>query len=205
MLSKIQIMGDILRKFLSLSRDAKVEIRRRAVTLVRKQNYPVHEVASILEVTKVSIYNWLKRYDFGGMPSLIAKKQWGRPPTLNKSQSAKLIQILRSFDPTHFGLPSKLWNRSSIVHVVRSEMKIEMHPEAVSRFLKKHNFTFHKPVRRAYQQDKGSVAEWVSKTFPKIKARAKKKEQACTLGMKAGSSFVTPTGKAGRRRVRRGS
>jgi transposase len=139
------------------------------------------------------------------MSSLIAKKQWGRPPTLNKSQSAKLIQILRSFDPTQFGLPNKLWNRSSIVHVVKSEMKIEMHTEAVSRFLKKHNFTFHKPARRAYQQDKESVAEWVSKTFPKIKSRAKKKEQACILGMKADSSFVTQTEKVGRRRVKRGS
>ncbi len=57
---------------------------------LNSRGYAVTTISELLEVHYNSVYNWLKRYEQGGLPALAEKPRSGRPKLLSDEQEAKV-------------------------------------------------------------------------------------------------------------------
>lgn len=148
-------------------------IRIRAVQQVEAGESP-EAVIKALGFTRARIYEWLAAYREGGYDALKAKRLFGRPPKLTGKQIGKLYQIVTLKNPLQLKFAFALWTRSMIREVIRDQFGVRLSDVSVGRLLRKMGLSPQKPLRRAYQQDKGQVKRWRSDVYPKIRKLAKR-------------------------------
>jgi transposase len=156
-----------------LSHEALEQIRINAVQRVEAGESP-EEVIKSIGFERVCIYRWLASYRWGGFDALRAKKLNGRPPILSGEQLMKLYKVITEEDPRQYQFPFALWTVSIVRDVIRNIFGVKMSAVSVWRTLKKLGLTPQRPLRRAYQQNREAVDEFLQVEYPKIRARAKR-------------------------------
>jgi transposase len=90
-------------------------------------------------------------------------------------QQEKYIQktIIHKYpDQLHFDFA--LWTREAVRELILKKYSIAMPIRTVGEYLKRWGYTPQKPVKYAYERDDEKVKEWLEKTYPGIKKRAKR-------------------------------
>jgi transposase len=57
---------------------------------LNSRGYAIASISELLEVHYNSVYNWLKRYEQGGLPALAEKPRSGRPKLLSDEQEEQV-------------------------------------------------------------------------------------------------------------------
>ena len=95
------------------------------------------------------------------------KKITGRPTTLNGKQIQRLYNIIVDKNPLQLKFEFALWTRDIIREVIKDTFDLKLSAVSVGRLLKKMGFSPQKPLRRAYQQDKDRVEQWLNEEYPR--------------------------------------
>ena len=160
-----------------LSHQAREEIRIRAVKRVESGESP-EAVIKALGFHRSAIYQWIAKYRQGGFDALKAGKITGRPTKLSGPQIRKIYDIITSKNPLQLKFEFALWTREMIKELIQDRFAIKLSVVSVGRLLKKLGLTPQRPLRRAYQQDKERVDQWLNDQYPEIKRLARKQKAA---------------------------
>lgn len=156
-----------------LSPEQQEEIRRRAVSMVQK-GIPPTEVASMLNVSTSSVFDWLARYRAGGWGGLKTGARSGRPKKLNGKQMKFVFDTVTNKNPLQLHFSFALWTCEMIGKVIYDEFGIKLSRWSISRLLKQLGLSPQRPNFRAWEQDPDKAKRWASKQFPAIRAYAKR-------------------------------
>lgn len=152
---------------------AKYEKRKNAVESVMRGE-PVSVVARVHHVPQRTIFRWLSWYRSGGWHALREGSRSGRPRKVSDKDIAWLYKAITLGDPRQYQLPFCLWTLKLIRTVLKKERGIELSKSAVCRLLQHMGLTPQRPIYRSYKQDPKELEKYLKKTFPEIRALAKR-------------------------------
>jgi transposase len=182
------------------------EDQRRKAIRAWRAGQAVSQVARLFGVSREAVYQWIERYEQGGVAGLKARQR-GKPPTpkLAPYQAATIVWMITDRQPDQLKLPFYLWTREAVQQLIHQRFGVELSIWTVGRYLKRWGFTPQKPARRALEQDPAAVSRWLKTEYPAIAAQAKREnaeiywedEMGLRSDQAAGRSFAprgrTPT------------
>lgn len=167
-----------------LDHKTREQIRIRAVKMVEAGESP-EQVVKVLGFHRSAIYQWIAKYREGGIDALKTRKITGRPPKLTGPQIKKIYDIITSKNPLQLKFEFALWTREMIKDLIHDRYKIKLSIVSVGRLLKKLGMSPQRPLRRAYQQDKELVEQWLTREYPQIRKMARKEKAEIFFGDEA--------------------
>ena len=158
----------------TLTHDMSEMIRRWAVRRVKAGESP-SSVMKSYGLCRTTIYRWLRVVKRGGERALRARKHPGPPTKLTPAQKLKVRHWINGKDPRQYGFDFGLWSRQIVAALIEKRFGIKLGVTAVGRLLAELDITPQKPLRRAYERDPAAIQRWTQETFPKLRARAKRR------------------------------
>lgn len=158
----------------TLNQEAQEELRRQAIRLL-KSGMSQKAVAEQIEVSRMAVHTWWKRYREGGW-SVLKKRRRGRSAgeqsKLSAAQEEEVQRIITDKRPDQLKLKFALWNRQAVRSLIEEKFGVTYTLQNLSYLLKRWGFTPQRPLKRAYEQRPAEVTQWLKETYPKVKARA---------------------------------
>ena len=153
---------------------AQEDLRRRVMTALSGEGISQVEAARTFGVSRMSIHNWLRAVERGGVSALKARKRGPKGGRrLAGHQAATVVRLIDDRCPDQLRLPFALWTRHAVGELIRRRYGIDLSVWTVGRYLRHWGFTPQKPVRRAYERDPEAVQRWLEQQYPAIRRRAK--------------------------------
>jgi transposase len=159
-----------------LPRDAQDEMRRQAMRMREELKLSWKAIAKVVGVHVSTVIGWSKRYSMEGSAGLKSKTRGRRylsGRTLTLVQEWQLRSIIVGENPKQLSLPFALWNRRSVMQVIKVLFDIDMPIRTVGEYLLRWGYTPQRPMKRALEQNPVKVEQWLDETYPTIAARAK--------------------------------
>jgi transposase len=132
-----------------LSPEGQEELRKKIVREMKKRG-EVKEVAEICECSVRHVYSTWKRYKEGGVEAVNAVKM-GRPRgtgcRLSPRQEAIIKKLIASKNPSEVGLNGYLWERKTVVALVKQRFDIDMPLSTIGDYLARWDFTSQRPKK----------------------------------------------------------
>jgi transposase len=120
--------------------------------------------------------NWWAKWQAGGREALLARAK-GRPvgvhQVLGEAEQAAVRQAVLDHRPCDVGLVGQLWTRCLVGDLIAKLDRMRLTGPGVGKYLKRWGLSFHRPDKRAVDQDPKAVARWHEESWPTIRARAK--------------------------------
>jgi transposase len=160
-------------------------IRKRAIRRIQAGESP-EVVIKALGFHRSAVYQWLKRYEEGGIEALNFKKIPGAQPKLTAVQKKKIFDIVTMKNPEQLKFPFALWTLAMVRQLIKDQFDVTLSEVSVGRILKELGLSPQKPLRRAWQQNSARVDKWLSEEYPAIQKEAKKVGATIYFGDEAG-------------------
>ncbi len=177
---------------------AQAEKRRTAIRLHEVEGTSFVEIAALLEVNRVSVATWWKRYEVGGLAALDAQtrgRRIGEQRTLTAAQERTIQRLVTDKTPDQLRMPFALWTRAAIGELMQQRFGIRMPVRTIGHYLKRWGFTPQKPLKRAYEQQPVLVQRWLTHEYPAITARATMEDAEIHWGDETCLSTSDPRGR----------
>lgn len=160
-------------------------IRVRAVQRVQSGESP-EVVIKALGFSRACIYNWLAAYRAGGWEALKAKRLYGRPQKLKGWQIRWIYQTVTLKNPLQLRFPFALWTRAIICTLIWRKYRVRLSLASVGRLLAQLGLSCQRPLSKAFEQNPALAKQWVSREYPRIRARAKREGAEIFFGDESG-------------------
>lgn len=169
-----------LKKLYKGEKNLKAKLRLLAA-IQRKQGKTLEDIAYSLAKPKITIHDWLKRFEQFGLKKIYDTKQTGRPPKLTKKELLELENVLES-SPQKQGIPFVIWTTKLVQYIILKLFKVKYELWNIRKLTKKLGFTFQVPRQRNKKANK--------KLQEEFKKNLKKKYNI-TLNLDSRSSVLT--------------
>ena len=135
-----------------------------------------------------AVSKWMALDRAGGLRALKPKRRGRRAGEgrLNRTQSARIRQLIIDSLPDQLKLPFYLWTRAAVVTLIEREYGISVSLTTVGRYLSGWGMSPQKPVRRAYERNDAAIARWLRTEYPAIRRDAKREKAAIYWGDEMG-------------------
>lgn len=177
----------------SLSREVMEHQRFRAIEL-RKKKWSVQDIADSFGLHRGSVSRWLTKSRRQGNDILKRRKAPGAKPKLNSFEQKKLISYLKQ-PATAYGFENPLWDCSRVGWLIRNKFSKSLAISNIWELLRKQGLTPQMPEKRAIQQDKKIVKQWLHKEWPKIEEHRRRWQAIVYFEDEAGVSLIPELGK----------
>jgi len=146
----------------------------------------VAEVARILDLSKQSVYNYIKAFLLKKLDSLKYKRPPGRPRKLTKTQRKELSELIDK-GPEAAGYDCGCWSTALIQDLILTRFGVEYSPHYVAELLKNMGYSYQKArfVSKHIDDVEPEQEKWMNKTWPEIMRLAKKKDAMVLFGDEA--------------------
>lgn len=184
-----------------LDQSTQEHLRQTAFRRVQGGETPSSVMRS-MGLCRTTIYRWLHKERKYGVAGLSKRKRTGRNLTLSSKQQQILRNWIIKKDPRAFGFSEALWSRRVIESLIIKKWNIRLSLSSISLILKRLGITPQRPLRRAYERDAEAVRRWQEEEFPRIQARAKRKNALILFldeaGIQSDAALGTTWGERGR-------
>jgi transposase len=150
-----------------LSEAAKKRLRAGRMLLAGKS---CAETALAVGVARQTVYTWKRLLDEGGIDSLRAVAERGRPARLDERQLAAVRAVVLQ-SPTEHGFATELWTLRRVGAVIERLHGVRFGQTQVWRILGSLGFSAQKPERRAIERNEDAVRSWQRRTWPALKKK----------------------------------
>ena len=161
------------------------ELRKRGVASVQDGQSP-EVVASVLVISRATMYGWLSRYRHGGWSALDARKRGGRKPKLDGRAIRWIYRTVTQKNLLQMKFTLALWTARMIGQLIDQRFGVKLSKASVCRLLNQLGLTPQRPVWRAYQQRPEEVQKWLDEEYPRIHRLARKRKATIFFGDEAG-------------------
>lgn len=147
-------------------------MQQQAIKAIR-EGQDVSSVAAAYGVNVRCVFRWLADFANGGQKALLSKPIPGRPPKVSSDEMRWLAQAVKEHTPLQFKFVFGLWTLSLIAALIERQFGKKLSLASASRIMKLLDFSAHKPLYQAWQQDATLVRAWEAEIYPAIRAEAK--------------------------------
>ncbi|MCI0355106.1 MAG: helix-turn-helix domain-containing protein [Acidobacteria bacterium] len=152
------------------------EVRQRAMALkLLHLGHPAWEVAGIMAVDVVSIYNWHKRWKANGIAGLKNRPRSGRPSNATQTYVEKLEQVIDQ-DPAQLGYGFTFWTAGRLLRHLEQATGIRLSPNRFRALLKRCGYVYRQPTHDlsalqdpAAHEAAQELLDWLKKTPASIR------------------------------------
>ena len=123
--------------------DPRVRQRATGIRLLHLGKKP-EEVAELLSVTTVTVYNWHGRWRENGLPGLHDAPRSGRPTLADENYSARLGEELDK-DPATLGYGFTIWTIDRLRAHMAKITGIQMSDETCRAVLRQNDYVYRRP------------------------------------------------------------
>jgi len=148
--------------------------KRRAVVEAVQRGESVPVVARVFGVAVRSVFDWLAWYRRGGWNGLQEGGRSGRPPKVSGRVLRWLYRAVTLGSPQQYQFEFCLWTLAIIRQMLRREQGIELSKSAVSRLLGQMGLSPQRPLYKSYKQRPQEMRRFLEKTFPGLRAQARR-------------------------------
>lgn len=176
--------------FRKLSQEAQYEIKKAAIKMVKSGKTQTF-VSEFFNITRKSVYTWLKQFDdkgVNGLRHLTRGRSLGEKRKMTLEQEKQIQRLIIDKCPEQLKLPFALWTRKAVQELIKKQFTMFLPIRTIGEYLKRWGFTPQKPLRRAYEQRPQAVKEWLDQNYPAIQKRAKKEGAEIYWGDETGLS-----------------
>jgi transposase len=162
---------------------------RKSIIRVYKQGKKSKEIAEILDVSLRHVQSVIKMYKDGGIAAInlhMRGRRTGGNRTLTPEQEREIQKIIVDKTPDQLRFKECMWTRNNIRDFINQQYKVELPLSTLGYYLARWGFSVQRPVKRAYQQDKTKVNQWVESEFPGISIRAETENAEIYFGDETG-------------------
>jgi len=131
------------------------------------------EMAIGLGTTRKTVSLWRRDWRERGTDGLTIGTP-GRKARLTEEQWQEIAQALLE-GPRAQGYETELWSLGRIADLIHRKTGVSYHPCHVWKLLKRLNWSWQKPERRAKERDEEEIARWKAEEWPRIKRGSKRK------------------------------
>ena len=103
-------------------KNSKAKLRLLA-TILRKEGKSLSEISASIQKPLMTISDWLRKIETGGLRRIYSVKQTGKPSRLSGEQLKSLEKILEE-SPEKHGIPFKLWTTQLVQYVIKKAFDI---------------------------------------------------------------------------------
>lgn len=132
-----------LKRLYKQEKNAKSKLRFLAA-IQRKEYKTLDDIAASLQKPKMTIRDWLRRFETRGLGGVYDLKQPGKPAKLNKIQEKELENILEK-SPEEQKIPYTVWITKLVQYIILKKFNVKLKVRQIRNILKKINFTFQEP------------------------------------------------------------
>lgn len=152
-----------------LSRETQAELRRLAVRMCVELEESPEAVARFLEVTPLSVRQWVSRYRREGQAVFSVSQGRGRPERkLAPDQEAWLQQTLASSTPEDFGLRAGGWTSPKVRALIEQTYGVELGERTVRVYLRRWGWVPRVATKRAVKRDESAIARFREEDAPAL-------------------------------------
>jgi len=152
------------------------EWRRFRALYLKRRGWYQRDIAEALDVSEVTVSDWLALVRDGGFDALRARSSPGPPPKLTASQKRSIPELLWH-GPEAYGFRGLVWTCARIARVIEEEFGVRYHKGHVGRILKELGWTPQKPIKRAIQRDEEAIVRWRVETWPELRRKARRERR----------------------------
>jgi transposase len=164
-------------KPVSAKAQARYERRRTAIDAVNRGE-ELRDVARVLNIPSRTLFHWIAKYRRGGDHALQDGTKSGRPRKAEAKVLKWLYDTITMGEPRQYQLPYCLWTLALVRRLLKKEHGVEMSKSGVSRLLKHLGLTPQRPIYRSYKRDPEEMKKYLDKTFPGLRAKARRRGAA---------------------------
>jgi transposase len=160
-------------KTVSTKLELRYEKRRQAVDAVRAGE-PIEVVCRLFKVPRRTLFSWLERYRHGGYDALREGHRSGRKRKVNAKVLRWLYEAITRSDPRQYQFPFCLWTLGIVRVLLKRRFGIALSKSGVSRLLGHLGLSPQRPIYKSYKRNPKKMKEYLDKTFPGLRARARR-------------------------------
>lgn len=120
---------------------------RAHMVLLSTRGRSAYEIADLHEVSEVTVYKWIGRFDEEGPSGLYDREREGRPPKVDQEAEEELRRVLAAA-PTEEGYDFSNWTTPRLAEHLKQRLGVDVHPETVRQALHRLRYSCTRPRRR---------------------------------------------------------
>jgi len=132
------------------------------------------DVARVMKIPRRTLFTWIARYRHGGEHALQDRHKSGRPRKAEATVLHWLYDAITLGEPRQYQLPFCLWTLAIVRRLLKKEHGVEMSKSGVSRMLKHLGLSPQRPIYRSYKRNPEEMKKYLDKTFPGLRAKARR-------------------------------
>lgn len=114
----------------------------------RKNGMSIDAIKNIMQVSRRTVHEWLRKFEERGISAKDSIKQTGRPPQLTKMQRKELVSELEKGPKYN---KNGLWNTKEVRELIKKKYGISFVPQHVYRILISSGFSIRRPRKKHYK------------------------------------------------------
>jgi transposase len=159
-------------------------VKRILAILALADGNSIGQTANLLKTSAEAVRIWLYAFLEKGIQGIEIKKSPGRQSRLTKTQKKELMDIIDN-GPAEAGFLSNCWRTPMIQHLIYEKYGISYSVHYISQLLKNMGFSYQKAKFVSDHLDENAREQWLSETWPEIRALAKDKNAYILFGDEA--------------------
>lgn len=149
---------------------------RRVVTVLAvADGVPIDQIARVLRVNRVSIYNWLKHYTEARDPSSLGDRYHGSKPVDWTDEIVAALKVAMQKEPDQYGYKAVKWTSPLLLAHIEKACGVKTSGRTIRRLLKQLNFVWKRP-RHSLQ---GAKCPRVSRRLRAIREKVRNLPAGC--------------------------
>ncbi|MCK7581485.1 MAG: IS630 family transposase [Chromatiales bacterium] len=170
-------------------------LRRIAVRAVEEKHYSPEVVADFLDISRSSIYDWLREYREKGEQALDTRKAPGAPQVMTPDIDRWLRETILHSTPEAHGYDTVLWTLDILVDLLKERFGLWVSDATVALHLHQMKLSCQRPCYRARQQDPRKVEDFLNRKFSMIQRVAQKMGADIAFEDETGIRILTRSGR----------
>jgi transposase len=170
-------------------------LRRIAVRAVEEKHYSPEVVADFLDISRSSIYDWLREYREKGEEALDTRKAPGAPQVITPEIDRWLRETILHSTPEAHGYDTVLWTLAILVDLLKDRFGLWVSDATVAVHLHQMDLSCQRPCYQARQQDPRKVEDFLDRKFPMIQRVAEKMGADIAFEDETGIRILTRSGR----------
>jgi transposase len=159
-------------------------VKRIHALLAMAEGRTVCEVAQMLNIGEQTVRDYLNRFLWQGVASLVYQRPPGRPAKLTKTQRQALAALIEA-GPQAAGYPSGCWSATIIQDLIQRHFGVVYHPHYICTLLDNLGFSYQKARFVSAHLDEATRLEWRHHTWPKVLRKARQRKALLLFGDEA--------------------
>jgi len=150
-----------------------VEHKITIIKLILVGAITIQEAAKTINVSRMTIYRWIKKYKSGKSLEDNRKNKRGTRPKISLKIGKKILLIIDQ-PASKFGFETDLWTLQRISIILMKKFKLKVSKSAIHRFLHENDYTSKKAQKKYFEVNEEEQALWKKKIKRILKALKKK-------------------------------